>query len=536
MAGAKQPPRQKLVNMMYLVLTAMLALQVSGAILEKFILINRSIEYAVRYQLSENNELLQRTEKVVKDSGNRETDLVVLNKMRAIREKTKKIISYIEGLKIVLMKNAGNKKIKKGKIQGLKNDHVVTRLMLNKGKGKELQYMLNLYVKILSEYSGKIYSTIALDARDIDFLRYDPNQGRKDFVHLNFYKTPLAAVLATLSQFSSDVVYKEADALHVLSRQLGAEDFKMDTIIPVIIPKSNFIPCGGKYEAEVVAAASSSSSSTGVVMKVNGKLIPVKNGRGIVKFSVRTCRKKSAEAEKRNIKVDIEMRNQRGEPTVITKTFSYFVAKPVIRVESGSVSRLYYRCKNPLNILVPSIGKSYNPKFVAKGAKVINQRGSKVDIVPTGKEVSIDVYQGNVLLGTEIFKVNRIPLPSISLNSSSGVLDEKKGITGFLPRNIKISVIPDAGFKELLPEEAIYRVSKGSISVVSGIGGIRRGKPIEINYKGKKSDIVNIGKIVDLAIPGDRLVVEVIELVRYTGDGDIEKIRTGSIVKTVPIN
>ncbi len=536
MAGARQPPRQKLINMMYLVLTAMLALQVSGAVLEKFILINRSIEYAVRYQLAENNELLQRTEKVVRDSGNREADLAVLNKIQAIREKTEKIISHIEGLKLVLMKNAGNKKIKKGKIKGLKNDHVVTRLMLNKGKGKELQSMLNLYVKFLSEASGKIYSAIALDARNIDFLRYDPNQGRKDFVHLNFYKTPLAAVLATLSQFSSDVVYKEADALHVLSRQLGAEDFKMDTIIPVIIPKSNLVPCGGKYEAEVVAAASS-SSSTGVVMKVNGRPISVKNGRGLVKFSVKACNnKKSSESEKRNIKVDIEMKNQRGEPTVITKTFSYFVAKPVIRVESGSVSRLYYKCKNPLNILVPSIGKSYNPKFVAKGAKVINQRGSKVDIVPTGKEVSIDVYQDNILLGTEVFKVNRIPLPSISLNSANGVLDEKKGVTGFLPRNIKVSVIPDEGFKELLPEEAVYRVSKGSISVVSGIGGIRRGEPVEINYKKKKSNIVYIGNIADLAIPGDRLVVEVTELVRYTGDGDIEKIRTGSIVKTIPIN
>ena len=44
MAGTKETPRQKMIGMMYLVLTALLALQVTSAILEKFVLLNNSLE------------------------------------------------------------------------------------------------------------------------------------------------------------------------------------------------------------------------------------------------------------------------------------------------------------------------------------------------------------------------------------------------------------------------------------------------------------------------------------------------------------
>lgn len=529
MAGAKESPRQKLINMMYLVLTAMLALQVSSAILEKFIIINRSIETAIKYQLLENNEVLDRVTHIVKDSGNRESDIVVLKKFLNIREKTEKIVSHIEGLKLTLIRNAGNKQNKKGKMKGLKDTHVVSRLMINGKKGIELKNILNSYIKFLSKETGKEYDPIALDARDIDFLRNDPNQGRKDFVSLNFHKTPLAAALATLSQFASQVVYKEADALGVLARTLGAEDFKMDTIVPVVIPKSNLVASGDRFEAEVVAAAS--SSSVDVKMSVNGNKIPVRNGHGQINFLVKSSKKaKGTEPEKRTMKVDIEIKNQRGEPTIISKNFTYFVVKPVIRVESGTVSRLYSKCKNPLNIQVPSLGKTYNPRFKAKGAKIINKGGGKIEVIPTEKKVSLSVYQGNVFIGQENFKVRKVPMPTIRITSKGKKLNEKKGINADnVPRNIRVDIDPDKDFEELLPDEAKYKVSKGNIILASGSTPRDR---ISINSKN-----IDISKLAQLAKAGDRLVIEINEVLRKTNfDNGTEKIDVGSIIRQIPLN
>ncbi|MCP3660696.1 MAG: gliding motility protein GldM [Bacteroidetes bacterium] len=531
MASAKESPRQRLINMMYLVLTAMLALQVSSATLEKFILLNGNIEKSTKDRLLANNEILNRVTRIVKDSGNREADEEILDKIMRIREKTEKIVNHIEGLKLKLLKKAGNKggKIGKKGLKGFKNDIVVTSLMVNHGEGIKLKKILNSYIKFISTETGKMYNKIALDARDIQFLKNSPNQGRKDFVNLNFYKTPLASALATLSQFASEVALKEADALLSLSRNLGAEDYKMDTIVPVVIPRSNLVASGDRFEAEVVAAAS--SSSTDIKMKVNGASIPVKEGKGIVNFLVKSSKKaKDSQPEKRVMNVDIEIKNQRGQPRIVSKAFTYFVAKPVIRVESGTVARLYNKCRNPLNLLVPALGKSYNPRFVAKGAKVINKGGGKIEVIPMEKNVSISVYQGKVLLGTEIFKVRNVPKPGIGISTAQGkVIDEKKGIpAGNVPRILKIFVIPNENFKEMLPNESIYKVSKGNIILAYGS---RARKIIPINSRN-----VNISELAALAKPGDRIVVEIKEVLRKTTFGEPEKVKLGTVIKTIPLN
>ncbi len=531
MAGVKESPRQKLMNMMYLVLTAMLALQVSSATLEKFILLNNNIENAAKDRLMANNEILNRVIRIVKESGNRDADKALLKKLMNIREKTEKTVNHIEGLKFKLMKKAGNKggKMSKKGLKGFKNDHVVTSLMVNRGEGAKLKNLLNSYIKFISEETDKVYNRIALDARDIDFLKNSPNQGRKDFINLNFYKTPLASALATLSQFASEVALKEADALMTLSGKLGAEDFKMDTIVPVVIPKSNIVASGDRFEAEVVAAAS--SSSVDIKMNVDGNRIPVRDGRGQINFLVKSSKKaKGSEPEKRTMNVDIEIKNQKGEPTVISKAFIYFVAKPVIRVESGTVARLYKKCKNPLNILVPALGKSYNPRFVAKGAKIISKGGGKIDVIPIEKDVSISIYQGKVLLGTEHFKVRNIPKPDIKVSTLQGkILDEKKGISSNnVPRAIKISVEADESFKELLPDESRYKVSKGDIILASGSRAKYR-IPID-------SRNMNISKLAAIAKSGDRIIIEVREVLRATSFGEPEKINVGSVIKIIALN
>ena len=98
MAGGKETPRQKMIGMMYLVLTALLALQVSNAVLEKFAIINETLTTMIGIGTEKNIEQLQG---IVKD-GSKSPDPKVkraVDNAQKVREATASTIKYLEELK-----------------------------------------------------------------------------------------------------------------------------------------------------------------------------------------------------------------------------------------------------------------------------------------------------------------------------------------------------------------------------------------------------------------------------------------------------
>ena len=134
MAGEKLSARQKMIGMMYLVLTALLALQVSSSVLDKFMLINKSLEQGVSLKMRENARSLERIQTAVKEMGNRENDVKVLNSALSVRTNTKQVIAYIDSIKTKLVALTGGEDKKTGRPKGLKDDTAVARLMINDAK------------------------------------------------------------------------------------------------------------------------------------------------------------------------------------------------------------------------------------------------------------------------------------------------------------------------------------------------------------------------------------------------------------------
>ncbi|MFP4090602.1 MAG: gliding motility protein GldM, partial [Cyclobacteriaceae bacterium] len=99
MAGGKETPRQKMIGMMYLVLTALLALQVSNTVLEKFIFIDESLEQSADGAKIQNASVVDRISAAVEDAGNRKEDVAVLEKAREVRAQTNKVLNTIDSLK-----------------------------------------------------------------------------------------------------------------------------------------------------------------------------------------------------------------------------------------------------------------------------------------------------------------------------------------------------------------------------------------------------------------------------------------------------
>ncbi len=526
MTGEKLSPRQKMIGLMYLVLIALLALQVSNSVLEKFILIDQSLERSIRSQNAKNREKLDCINELVRDAGNRKADLNIAQNALDIRTKTKKIIDYISSLKEELIQKSGGKDEKTGRIYGLKDEGTVANLMINHKKAEELKEILNSYPKYLSNITGGEYQVLALDGHESDVFKHDPNQKHKSFEELNFDKTPLSAAIATLTQFGTEVIYMESTALGKLASKLGAGDIKFDNIIPMVKPQSNIVAAGARYKADLFLTAS--SSAVAPAMSIDGKNIPVEDGIGKVAFVALGGNYDKEGLLKKMFSAAIKIKVPGGKDTTFIQKIEYFVAKPVIQVQSAAVQALYLNCGNELNVQVPALGPSYNPSFKVKGGNfMLGQGKGLVTVIPKSPEVELQVYNDNNLLGTQIFKVRTIPKPTIRVTSRNNEVNEKKGVPAPGPRFLELKAIADQSFQEFLPKDARYRVAQWEVTLARG------SRPLKV--KNVSASEVSLSDFAALAKPGDRIVIEIEKVERMNFKSEIEIVDLGTVIHNIPL-
>ena len=527
MAGGKQSARDKMIGMMYLVLTALLALQVSNSVLEKFIFINQAFEVTNDEKVNNNANKLESIQKTVSESGNREADVAVLTKAQEVRAATTKILKELDVYKDELVARTGG--IVDGVYLGQKDIDAAPALFVNEGEGEVLKEKLNGYSEFLRKITGDDdIGNLAKDAKEIPVFAKDPNQNTKGFAELNFgHNTPMVGALASLSQFQSDVISEETKALEDLAAKVGAQDLKFDQIVPMVKPHSKVVAAGTKYEADLFIAASSSSVTP--TMTVDGNEIEVVGGMGKVSFTATPGNyDKSGNATKSFIGA-ISVKMPGGRDTTFVDTIEYIVSKPVMQIQSASVQALYLNCGNELDVQVPAMGTAYNPSFSTKGGKNIagSQKG-EVIIIPEAAKVTLSVSSNGNLIGTQDFKVKRIPKPEIVVYDKGAPVNLKRGVKG-APRSLKLAAEPDESFAQFLPKDAKFRVAESEINLVRAGRSVGSVRP--------KGPDLNLSSLANQAREGDALVIEVKKVQRRNFKGDVEDFPNfGPKIITIRIN
>ncbi|MCU0417981.1 MAG: gliding motility protein GldM [Cytophagaceae bacterium] len=536
MAGGKETPRQKMIGMMYLVLTALLALQVSSAIMEKFMFLDDSLMYAVGVADKANGDVVKKIQKAVDDGGGK--DKAVVDKAQEVRKKTADMIALMNSLRDEMIEKTGGKE-EDGSYKGGKEEEKVAQLMVGaegsgKGKAYDLQVKLNEFSEktipgiVGKNEKGEYYvnpSRIALDGKDDPKIKSN-DQKKKDFAKLNFAETPLVAALAVMATFESEVKKLETSALEALSSQVGATDLKFDNVFAVATAKSGVVAAGTDYEAELFLAASASAVTP--TMTFNGKAVTVKNGRGQIKFraSGNSYDKDGNSQQKWKGAITI---NNKGKDTTFTIDVPFVVAKPVIQIQSATVNSLYLRCGNELNVLVPALGSQYAPQFSASGADLTGQNGKGyVLVVPTSPSgVKLNVSSGGFAIGFQEFKVRGIPKPEIKVLNGGKEVDQKNGVPAPGPRTLSVKAIAEENFGKALPKDAKYTVTKYNILLA-------RGKR-PVTQQTFTSEVAQLGQFAAAAQPGDRLIIEVQEVKRTNFRGQQETVNLGTPIITVPL-
>lgn len=537
MAGGGTP-RQRMVNMMYLVLTALLALQVSNAVLTKFYLIDESLVHSYNITRQQNEDRIHSIEKQVEKNGNKPEDLVVFENAKKVYQLSEVILGRLDSLKDRIIEETGGVDTATNRFVGEKDYDIQMAFMLptvqpdgteSKGEGVLLQEQLNAYIDNLNTIVDSLgLEPIALDAKDLDRFKDDPDQKNKDFAHLNFDHTPTVAAIAVLDEFKSQVAQSEAKALEVLATKVGAKLLKFDRIFAVASAESKTVAAGTKYRAVMFLSASSSTAKT--VMTYNGKPVEIgEDGKGKIEF---TATAPSYDKEgKYNAKWTGKIRLVGNADTTVEVVEEYTVVKPVIQIQSASVQALYLNCGNALQINVPALGNYYNPTFRASGADVItSSKPGSITVVPSKRKVVLTVNNSGSRIGSETFKVRRIPKPSVVPYGGSRPIDLKNGLSTNALTRISMKAIPDESFAEFLPKDARYNVSRWEAILARGKRAIASKKLNSSTFK-----IPSTWR--EKAREGDRIIIEVKEVVRKNFRNKTEKVSLGGLtIFTVPIN
>ena len=526
MAGAKESPRQKMIGMMYLVLTALLALQVTSAILEKFIVLNNSLEQSTGAVNQANDQRLKSIQAAVEKAGNRPNDVAVFKQAGDVRQITSVIIGEIDQLKQRIVEEAGGGLDETGHIKNASEEEKVAQIMVGpnrNGSAYQLQKNLDSYLQNMGKYSTTKYPSLATDGKDDPIASRSPEQRTKDFAELNFAQTPVPAALAVLSQKQAEIRRIEGETLSALAQKVGAEDVKFDQISAMLSMESKVVVAGTKFKGEMFLAASSSGITPR--MSLSGAPVRMDGGKGIIEFTAQGGAYDKNGLARRVLTGSISYNTPAGMKTVPLQA-EYFVAKPSYQIETGTLPPLYLGCANKLSVQSPQLGALWNPSFTADGAAVIEsgQKG-KITIVPSAANVMLNINNAGNRLGSEPFRVNRVPKPTIEYYLGGQKADNARGLPASSARNVRVAAIADESFKNYSPDDANYRVTGLTISLARGT---RRVKSVEIS--GPQGSLGEIGAE---AQPGDRLIIEVNGVQRRNFRGEISDASMGRPIQSV---
>ncbi|MFN4973563.1 MAG: gliding motility protein GldM [Bacteroidota bacterium] len=429
MAGGNVSPRQKMINMMYLVLTALLALNVSAEILKAFHLVEQSLEKSADNIETKNAGTMKAIDKYHTEFPTDSNGNIVWKNAKQARELAKELVEYIEGIKTQVITGAeGRKEDTNG--DGNSDDEELTKaddienhanLMINNKEGEKLRAKIN-------ETREKLIALVPKDKQagiksDLVTQDYVQEGQSKTWESVMFEHSPAAAVLTLLTKFQGDVKNTEAQVLDILKSSISEADFTFDKLEPKIIPNNGtYITLGSEYSADIFVAASSSKQEASIL--VNGKTIPVEGGVG--KYKVVP----TSEGEIK-YKGVITAKKPNGMIEEFPFEQSFTALKPMAVISATKMNVVYIGLKNPISVSVPgysakeiqvslspaSAGKlSPDPQTPGGYILEVNRTASNLSIVASVKTKDGKVKQ----MGEQKYRVKVIPDPVPALGMLEG--------------------------------------------------------------------------------------------------------------------
>ena len=519
-----ETPRQRMITMMYLVYTAMLALNVSAEVVNGFKTVgsamtksNENIQVKLDETYANFSKALQNSPDKVKEQ---------YDKAQKVRDLSVAMGNYIDSLEYTFMaalnstaevpidinnpkktrkipvvnedKTPNFDSIKKAiDIAGfrwLKMDelHESSRMFIDGGAGIELKNRIIDYKQKVKEILGEDSSHVSI-ALNVEQKELNPDNELLDWEVLCFSEVVSGSALVTLTRLKAETMNAEFDAVNMLYKQVDKGDFKFDQIAMISRPKSTYIIQGGVYETDINVAAYDSKQH--FTATVNGQQLNSTD---------------SGSVHYRTVCNNLGVQRVNGVAYVTTPdggtqeypiSDNYFVAKPVAVVSLDNMQVMYAGIENPFTASVPGVdGRNVKVSIIEGNGKLSPGEGEgKYNITPaTGCKkivlgVDAVVDKKTTRMGAPVYKVKPIPNPSITVG---GFTNGAKVSRSSLASGATVIARPQEGFE--------FKIPKGSIRVMS-LEVFVGNKPFNMNGNSFDPDLLSAIK---KANRGDKIYVD----------------------------
>ena len=496
-------PRQLMINLMYLVLTAMLALNVSAEIMNAFYKLDKGNVKSSAIISSSNEQMMGLIEQQANAYKDKDRDAYKKKADRA-REIEKELSGYINQLRQDLFDGAGGPSEEDPTIPMRKDDkEVATRLLVGEvpgpdSRGMELKAKID---KAREELLGLIDEKDRASFADKLALKTEPmpeKTEKKNWADYNFYQMPVAAVFPMLSKFDMDVKSSTTSVLNYVFNKVVGEEVKFDKFQPVISATKGYVIAGDKYEAEIFLSAFSSQNAGGTRISVNGSPLRVSDGKAT--YSVTPS---STGVKKYNVSISVTNPLTKKKETY-EKTFEYEVGRRSVAVSADKMNVFYIGVDNPVSVSAAGVS-SNQLKVTGSGINITKKGTGKYNV--TASRPSNDAYitvSGGGLKPTKFaYRVKRIPDPVAMLGKyesgsiGNGSFKAQQGLIAKLKNFDFAAKCNIQGF------EMTY-VRKREDGVVARNGGGRfKPEVLRLVKKARPGDIYYFEKI-KAKCPGDK--------------------------------
>jgi len=402
-------PRQLMINMMYIVLTALLALNVSAEVMSALFMIDESITETNNLVATENEQLLA---EVTKQADAYPQFKIYQEQAEKVVETAKSLNIFIADIRAELMAEGGDLD-ENGHPKKKGNKDISTRIMVNNKKGFELEEMVtetrDKLLNIIEEETERqrFNQTLPLKINSIP-----ANSTKKNWVEFTFQQMPLAAVLPLLSKFQNDLKVSEAILLKHFMSKTGATR-KQDAFTPVVAANKSYVIKNEPFEAEIFLG-SYSSTVDNLKISVDGRPITVSNGKALFKLNP-----SSLGIKKHTAKISL-LDPLTGETESFTKHFEFEVGERSATISADKMNVLYVGVENPLSISVAGV-PSGQIQVRGEGVTLTKTSGGKYVTTPSRVgDAKITISGGGLEPTSFKYRVKRIPDPVVKVGRKNG--------------------------------------------------------------------------------------------------------------------
>lgn len=509
MAVKKNPvsPRQRMINLMYIVLMAMLALNVSSDVLKGFSLVGESLNRTITNAMKENQTLYDDFEEQLKQNPQKVRPWY--DKAMQVKAASDSLYNFAEQLRWAIARETDGKEGDPNNLENKEDLNASNFIMLSRysGKGQQLFDHINAYrEEILTYITDPRERAIITSTLATDVPKTEDNLG-KDWKHYMFEEMPSIAAITLLTKLQTDVRNAESEVLRTLATNIDLKDIRVNELNAYVLPVATTLYPGQEFQSNIFMAAVDTTQRPEIY--VNGNRI---SSTGNYNFKVGGPGEYSFNGY-------IEMPNAAGE--IIRREFTqrYNVITPPVgaTVAADLMNVLYAGFENPISVSASGVPGNKisltmtggqltaqgNGKYIAKPAKVGEDVTFNVTGVVSGRTQSMGTYSFKVrklpdptafiMIGNEQFRGGRLSKASL-LNAKAlsaaiddGLLNIPFKVLGFEAvffdrmGNAKLATSKNANFTEeqrnLIRE--LRRNQRFNISRVKAIGpdGIERTLP-----------------------------------------------------------